>query len=275
MNEVIIAALVIGGLGAVFGIGLAYASKVFAVNVDERITRVKNILPGANCGGCGYAGCDGFAEAVVAGKAKTNACTVGGDVVAIQIAEILGVEPSAVDRRNARVFCCGNCKVSREKYVYTGIDECAAALQLYAGHKACSYGCLGHGDCVRACQFDAISVVNGVAVVAEERCVACEQCVAACPKGLIKMVPSGNRFAVMCQSKDKGPVVKKNCDVGCIGCARCVKACNYGAIAMEGTLSRIDPYKCVNCGECAKVCPTNAIREIKYEEVFKCHFNGF
>jgi len=264
MNEILLAVGVIGGLGLVFGGGLSFASRLFAVKVDERVPLVREVLPGANCGACGYPGCDGFAEAVVSGNAPVNGCPVGGNDVAQKVANILGVESEGVKRKAARVLCNGRCSVSKEKYIYEGLDSCFAAAQLFNGHKACSYGCLGHGDCAKACPFDAIVMVGGIARVIEDRCKACERCVAACPKHLIEMIDKDKKYSVMCMSKDKGAVTRKNCQVGCIGCMRCVKACPEGAIHMEGTLAKIDYNKCTNCGECTKVCPTMAIRVMDF-----------
>ncbi|MBK5653995.1 MAG: RnfABCDGE type electron transport complex subunit B, partial [Rhizobium sp.] len=261
MNEVLTAALVIGGMGAVFGIGLAYASKVFSVEVDERVVKIREVLPGANCGACGFAGCDAFADAVAAGKAKANGCPVGKDVVASGIASVMGVEAGEVERKTARVLCKGDCNVSKEKFSYHGMNDCFAATQVFGGHKSCAYGCLGFGSCVKACPFNAIVITDGVASVIEDRCQACEKCVAACPKKLIEMIPKDKNYSVMCRSEDKGPATKKNCEVGCIGCTKCVKACPFGAISMEGPLAKIDPAKCTNCGECIAVCPTMAIKK--------------
>lgn len=266
MGEVAIAVLVISGLGLIFGIGLSYASKVFAVKVDERVTQIREVLPGANCGACGFAGCDAYADAVVSGKAEVNCCTVGGNAVAGQVGAIMGVKSEGVKRTAARVLCNGRCSVSKEKYAYQGIDDCVAATQLFSGHKACSYGCLGHGNCVKACPFDAIVITGGIARIIEDRCKACGKCIAACPKHLIEMIAKDKKYSVMCRSKDKGAVTKNNCEVGCIGCTRCVKACRYEAISMEGTLAKIDYSKCTNCGECTKVCPTMAIRVMDFDE---------
>ena len=264
MNDILLAVLVISGLGLIFGIGLSYAAKVFAVEVDERIPLVREVLPGANCGACGFPGCDGYADAVVSGSAGVNECPVGGDAVAGQIAGIMGVEAAGIKRTAARVLCNGRCSVSKEKYAYEGIHDCFAAAQLFNGHKACSYGCLGHGNCVKACPFGAIVITGGIARVIEDRCKACEKCVSACPKHLIEIIPKDKKYSVMCRSKDKGAVTKSNCEVGCIGCTRCVKACTFDAIHMEGTLAKIDYDKCTNCGECTKACPTMAIRVMDF-----------
>lgn len=264
MDTILLPALILAGLGIVFGIGLSYASRVFAIKVDERVTLVREVLPGANCGGCGLPGCDAFASAIVEGNADVNGCPVGGQVTSDEISKIMGLEAKSCERMIARILCNGRNTVSKEKYNYYGIDTCSAAAQLFGGHKACTYGCLGHGDCVRACPFNAIRIINGIARVIEDECKACEKCVAACPKALIEMVPASRKIAVLCRSKDKGPVTSKNCQVGCIGCTKCVKTCKQGAISMEGSLAHIDAVKCTNCGDCMEVCPVMAIRKLDY-----------
>lgn len=265
IQEILIAALVLGGMGILFGVGLSYAAKVFAVEVDERVPLVREALPGANCGACGFPGCDGFAAAVVDGRAQPNGCPVGGDPAAEQVSKIMGIQVVCLERHAARVMCNGKCSVSREKYKYQGIEDCFAASQVFGGHKACSYGCLGHGNCMKACPFGAIDIAGGIARIIEDRCKACEKCVAACPKKLIGMVPASKKYSVICKSKDRGPVTKKNCDVGCIGCMKCIKTCPEGAISMDGFLAKIDPDKCTNCDECLKVCPTMAIRKMDWD----------
>jgi Na+-translocating ferredoxin:NAD+ oxidoreductase RNF subunit RnfB len=264
MYQIGISALILGTLGALFGIGLSYAAKVFKVEVDERVEKIREVLPGANCGACGYAGCDAFADGIVFKDASITACTIGGEDVANKIGEIIGKDVGCVERTTARVMCNGRCSVANEKYVYTGMDDCFAASQLFNGHKSCSYGCLGHGNCVKACPFNAIAIVGGVARVIEEQCKSCGLCVETCPKDLIEIVPAAKEHSVMCSSKDKGAITRKNCEVGCIGCTKCVKTCKYGAISMVGTLAKIDYDKCTNCGDCTKVCPTMAIRRMDF-----------
>ncbi|MCX7841476.1 MAG: RnfABCDGE type electron transport complex subunit B [Clostridia bacterium] len=266
IESIVFPTLILGGMGGLFGLGLAYAAKVLSVNEDERVAKIREALPGANCGGCGFPGCDGFAAAVAEGKAAATGCPVGGDALAEQLSEIMGVACERTERKTARVMCNGRCSVAKEKYSYYGIDDCFAASQVFAGHKACSYGCLGHGTCVKACPFNAIVIVGGVARVIEDRCKSCGKCIAACPKKIIEMVTASKKYAVLCRSKDKGPITKKNCDVGCIGCTKCVKACQFEAISMEGPLARIDTEKCTNCGECVKVCPTMAIRKLDWDD---------
>lgn len=262
MNELILATIILGGMGLAFGVGLSIASKIFAIEEDALIVKVRSFLPGANCGACGYPGCDGLAAAIVEGEADVLDCPVGGEAVAAAIAEALGKPMGDFERVVARVLCAGNCEVTRDKFLYDGLRDCFAAAQIFGGYKSCHYGCLGFGNCQRACPFGAIDMVKGVAVINEDKCKACEKCVKACPKLLIEMVPVSKRYLVFCKSKSKGAATKKDCDVGCIGCSRCFKACAYGAITMNGPLAKIDPCLCTNCGECAKVCPTGSIFRI-------------
>lgn len=247
-------------LGVVLGVILTVAAKIFEVKVDPRVEAVREALPGANCGACGEVGCDNFAAAVVAGTQPVNNCRVGGASCAAKLAEIMGVEIDLDAKpKVARVRCKGTCGKSKEKYNYVGMEDCFAAAQVFGGHKACRYGCLGHGNCKRACPFGAIEIVDHVAVIIEDKCQACEKCVAACPKKLIEMVEKEKRYTVGCRSYDKGGEVRKYCEVGCIGCTRCVKACPQQTISMDGALAYIDFRNCINCGECEKVCPTGAI----------------
>jgi electron transport complex protein RnfB len=260
IENIYIPVLILGGLGAVFGVGLSFASKKFAVKVDERIELVRNTLPGANCAACGFSGCDAFAEAVVAGNAQADGCPVGGAATAANIAEIMGVDVVEKAPETARVICRGDCSNSVRKYEYSGISDCAAATVIYGGPLACSYGCVGLGTCKNVCPFDAIVIENGVARIIEEKCTSCGKCVAACPKNIIRLVPRTSHVTVACSSTDKGAVVRKNCKVGCIGCRRCAKVCPVDAISFkDGTLAEIDPEKCTNCGKCIEECPTGSI----------------
>ncbi|EOC99833.1 RnfABCDGE type electron transport complex subunit B [Caldisalinibacter kiritimatiensis] len=259
MNSILSAVLTLGGLGLLFGIGLAIASKVFAVEVDPKVEAIREALPGANCGACGYPGCDGFASAVAAGKAPVNGCPVGGAESAGKIGEIMGVNAEAGEKKVARVKCKGNNSVSKERYEYKGIEDCKAAAMVAGGNKACEYGCLGFGTCVDACNFDAIKIIDGVAVIDPEKCTGCGNCVDACPKSVIEMVPYSQKVFVDCNSKDFGKEVKQSCTVGCIGCQLCVKACPFDAIEFENNLPKINYDKCKNCMLCAEKCPTKAI----------------
>ncbi len=264
ISTLIAPVLVMCGVGAAAGVLLTIAAKIFYVPTDPKADEVREVLPGVNCGACGYVGCDEYAKAVASGEAGINLCVPGGSAVVGNIASIMGAANTTERKiQIARVRCQGNCNRATEKYAYQGINSCSAAAQLFDGHKACPYGCLGHGDCVRACPFDAIDIVNDIAVINEKKCKSCRKCVAACPKQLIEMVDHDIRFTVLCQSQDRGPQVKKYCTVGCIGCTLCVKACPVDAITMKGALAYIDYTKCTNCGACANVCPTNAIIDIE------------
>ncbi len=259
IDKIIAPVLSLGGMGLLFGSLLAYASQKFAVEVDERIPLVSEALPGANCGGCGYAGCGAFATAVVEGKAPVDGCPVGGASVASNVAEIMGVTVDATERKIARVLCNGTNNVAKEKYEYYGAMDCVAASKLGGGPKSCAYGCMGLGTCVKACQFDAIKIENGIAVIDPDKCTACGKCVNACPKSVIELIPESSKTWVMCKSKDKGKDVRALCDTGCIGCKICEKQCKFDAIHVVDNIAIIDYEKCVNCNQCVVKCPKNII----------------
>lgn len=257
--EIINPVLAIGSMGLLFGIGLGVASKKFAVPVDERISEIRDQLPGANCGGCGFAGCDAFAKAVAGGEAKHNGCPVSSPEQQAAIAKILGVENVAGVKKIAIVRCQGTMDKAKQKYIYEGIETCEDAHLVGNGPKGCAYGCLGFGSCEKACPFDAIHIENGLAIVDEEKCVACSACVVTCPRHLIYIGNSNTKYQVQCMSHDKGKGVKAACEVGCIGCGICVKQCEYGAITFDNALATIDAEKCTGCGKCAEKCPTHAL----------------
>lgn len=254
----------LGGLGLVFGALLGYANDKFKVEVDERIPQVRNCLPGANCGGCGFAGCDAYAEAVVTGAAPANKCAPGGAVAVGKISAILGVEASTEEPKVAYVRCKGTPDVAKEKYNYIGLLDCnSAAIAPGGGSKACEFGCLGLGSCVKACEFDALHIVNGVATVDEDKCVACGACINACPKSLIHFVPKKSKVRIECNNKNKGKDVMSACDVGCIGCGICMKNCPKDAIEIIDNIPVFDYSKCVSCGICANKCPKNSIANLR------------
>lgn len=257
--EILFPIIIVGGMGLIFGALLSVASKKFAVKVDERVPKIIDALPGANCGGCGYAGCGAYAEAIVNDGAKTNLCPSGGSSSALKIAEIMGTEALEVVPKVARVMCSGTTNCAKTKYIYVGEIDCHSAMKLGGGPKSCTYGCLGLGSCAKVCDKDAISIVNGVAVVDRDKCGACGQCVAECPKNIIELVNADVSYAVSCKSKDKGKKVKSVCDVGCIGCGICAKVCLAEAITLSDNLAVIDSEKCANCGMCAEKCPQKII----------------
>ncbi|MBE5872553.1 MAG: RnfABCDGE type electron transport complex subunit B [Lachnospiraceae bacterium] len=257
---IITATAIIGVLGLFVGLFLGAAGIRFKVEVDEREEAVLAALPGNNCGGCGYAGCSGLAAAIVKGEAEVNACPVGGEPVGKKIAGIMGVEAGESVRMTAFVKCNGDCDKTTMDYEYTGVEDCAMlSFVPNGGPKTCNHGCLGFGNCVKACPFDAIHVENGVAKVDKEKCKACGKCVAACPKNLIELIPYEAQYAVACSSKDKGPVTMKGCQVGCIGCTLCAKNCPAEAITIENFHAHIDQSKCEKCGVCAEKCPKKTI----------------
>jgi len=260
INNLIYPVISIGGMGLVFGVVLGYANKKFHVPIDPKVPLVREVLPSANCGACGYAGCDAYAAAVVDGYTPLNLCSVGGSPVAEKIGEIMGVSVETSNPQVAFVKCKGTCGVSKEKYEYDGIKDCRqAVIAPGGGPKACANGCLGFASCVRACEFNALHVIDGVAVVYKDNCVACGACIEVCPKDLIEFVPASQEVLIECNSKLKGKSVKENCEVGCIACTMCVKVCPPQAIVMVNNLAVIDFEKCIQCGKCASKCPTKVI----------------
>ena len=259
-----IAAGIIGGISLLIGLLLGFAGRVFAVKTDEREVAIRAALPGNNCGGCGFAGCDALAKAIAAGEAPVNACPVGGSVTGKAIAEIMGVESSAVQRQVAYVRCSGTCDKAKIDYHYYGARDCRQAA-MAPGHagKACAYGCFGFGTCVSVCPQGAIRLHDGVAVVDPDQCISCGKCAAACPQGIIGMRPDNAAVEVCCSSGDFGKDVKAVCSAGCIGCGICQKNCPSGAIQVTDNVARVDHALCTGCGICASKCPVKIIQLLK------------
>lgn len=257
--KILLPVLIFIGLGLLMGALLALASKLFAVKKDEKAEAIKECLPGANCGGCGYSGCDAYAAAVSAGDAPVNKCSVGGAEAASKIAQIMGVDAGAQVRVRAQVMCSGTGEYAKKKYIYEGIDDCVAASKIGGGDKMCKNGCIGLGTCVRACPFDAIVVEDGVAAVDYSKCKGCGICVSACPKGIIKLIPFDAKHWVGCMSVDDGKNTRKVCDVGCISCKLCQKNCPAGAINVDNFVASIDYDKCTGCDICTDKCPRHII----------------
>lgn len=260
IKEVGIATLLVSITGIIIGIFLGIAAKKLEVEVDEKELRVRELLPGNNCGACGFAGCDSLAKAISLGNAKAGACPVASSKIHEQIAQLMGTDAGETEKKVAFVKCAGTCDKTKVKYNYYGIQDCKkAALAPGKGPKQCGYGCTGFGSCVKVCQFDAIHVVDGVAVVDKEKCTSCSLCIKECPNHLIELVPYDTKHYVRCNSLDKGKEVKSGCTIGCIGCMMCTKVCEFDAIKVENNLARIDYSKCTNCGKCAEKCPTKVI----------------
>lgn len=257
-----IATAVVSAVGLIIGLFLGLASKKLEVPVDEKEEQVRSLLPGANCGGCGYAGCDACAKAIASGEAAPNVCPVASHDAKAEIAKLMGGSVEITEKQVAFVKCIGTCDKSKKNSTYYGPKDCKLAAGIGGnGSKGCNYGCMGFGSCVKVCAFDAINIVDGVAVVDKEKCTACGMCTEECPINIIEMVPAKSRTFVSCNSHDKGKDVKTVCDIGCIGCKLCVKACQYDAIHVEDNLAKIDYSKCTNCGACANVCPVKVIKQ--------------
>jgi H+/Na+-translocating ferredoxin:NAD+ oxidoreductase subunit B len=260
-STVYITLIVLAGLGIVFGVALAIVAARFVVKVDPKVEQVRETLPGANCGACGFAGCMGYAEAVVGNPdVAANMCAPGKSPVAEKIAVITGKKAEKVEPKIARVFCQGGASLSQRKFIYTGVRDCTAAVLAAGGDKSCDYGCLGYATCMRACPFDAITMsADNLPQINPDKCTACGKCVAACPKQVIELAQTSKAVVISCHSRDKGIDVKKKCQVGCIACGICVRTCPVNAIKIDNNLARIDHSKCIVCGLCVNKCPTNAI----------------
>ena len=241
---------------------LTLASIFFRVKEDEKAIAIRDCLPGANCGACGYSGCDGYAKALSEGKAQgTNLCVPGGDGTAKEIAAILGVEAADVVEKVAYVACNGTCDVVEKKYDYQGQKTCRTANMAYSGDRHCTYACLGYGDCVKVCPKDAISIDNGIAHVNPRKCIGCGICTRECPNNIIHLINDTTRVVVECSNHDKGANTRKYCSNGCIGCMKCEKSCPNGAIKVVNNLATIDYSLCTGCGMCVEVCPVHCIHE--------------
>ena len=260
MVKILYAVAVLAVMGGVFGAVLAIASKVFAVKTDERLPKLTGALPGANCGGCGFAGCQAYAQAVIDGRAKIGLCAAGGAASAKKMSEIMGVEAVEVEKKVAMVKCRGQNHL--QKGIYEGISDCRSAMFVGGdGPSACPNGCLGFGTCMQVCKFDAIHVVNGAARVDADKCTGCMQCVETCPRKVIIPVTYNTDIVVACSNQERGANTRKVCDIGCVGCHLCEKICEYDAIHVVNNLATVDYSKCVSCGSCAAVCPRHLISD--------------
>ena len=267
----LIAIVIVAILALVAGLILAVCSVAFAVETDPLVEELRAVLPGSNCGACGFSGCDGYAEAIAHKGAKPGLCAPGGEATLKEISRLSGRTSELV--RNVAFVHCGGCdSVAPKAFPYKGLTSCRAAAQVYGGDKLCPYGCLGYGDCVAVCEYDAISIKDGIAIVNSEKCYGCGKCATACPKQivtLLSMKPAGEHptpqdipAAVACRSHAKGAQVRAVCSAGCIGCMKCTKVCETGAITVENFLAKIDSTQCIGCGKCASSCPVGCIHPI-------------
>ncbi|QSX07280.1 RnfABCDGE type electron transport complex subunit B [Sedimentibacter sp. zth1] len=263
---------VLGALGLVFGIVLGIAGKIFEVKVDPKVAKIRELLPGANCGACGFPGCDGMSKAMASGEMPATGCPVSNADAVKKISEVLGVEAVSGEKMVAKVLCKGCEGKAVKKFDYDGIKDCKAAMIVQGGDKLCAQGCLGYGSCVKVCDFDAIKVVNGVAVVDKEKCTSCGKCIEECPKHIIELVPYKQEVIVECKNTDFGKAVKEECKVGCIGCKMCERSCPFGAIKVENNIAKIDYTKCKQCLVCVAKCPTGAISG-QLDKRVKAHIN--
>jgi Na+-translocating ferredoxin:NAD+ oxidoreductase RNF subunit RnfB len=267
MNTILLAILSVTGIGVICAVVLAVASKLMAVKTDERADSLREALPGANCGACGFAGCDGYASALAEDDGvKTNLCVPGGDAVSKQLSEILGVAFEDVEEKVAIVHCCGDYSATRDRVEYQGIETCAA-VKLYGGKGVCSYGCFGYGDCAKACPNGAICIENGIARVDPRRCSGCGLCAKTCPNQIITVEKDTIKTAVLCSNKDAGAVTRKKCSRGCIACKKCERECPAQAIVVVDNHAKIDYDKCTHCGHCAEACPVKCIVVCDYSGI--------
>ena len=262
MEAIFSAVLPVSIIGLICAAVLVIASKVMAVKENEKIPKIRECLPGANCGACGYAGCDGYAKALAEGGTATNLCVPGGDAVSKNLSAVLGVEFQDVVEKVAVVHCSGDCNSTKDAVRYVGIESCAAAKQIFGSKGACSYGCMGLGDCVKACPSNAVCVENGIAHIDTRLCTGCGVCTKTCPNGVISLTADVERVIVACNNKDKGALTRKACTSGCIGCKKCERVCAQSAIKVVDNLAVIDYDKCPECGDfgiCARECTAGCI----------------
>ena len=260
IQAILIAVGAVTALGILCSGLLVIAAKYFHVPVDERQIKARACLPGANCGACGFTGCDGYAKALASGEeTRTNLCVPGADAVAKQLSDVLGLEYADVIEKVATIHCGGDCNQAGRRADYQGMQSCAAANLFYTGSGKCPVGCIGLGDCARACPNGAICIENGIAHVDTRKCTGCGICAKTCPHHLIDVMPDVERVLVTCSNTEKGADTRKACTHGCIGCKKCEKNCPTGAITVVENLARIDYSKCIKCDTCAKNCPTGCI----------------
>ena len=263
MEKILIPVAVVSGIACLLAIVLTIAHRFMSSETNEKEKLLFDALPGANCGGCGFPGCEAYAKALASGTTdNTGLCAPGKKQVAERLADVLGTSAGEVKDQKAFVRCGGDCNHNKPAREYKGISSCAARNIVFGGEKACTQGCLGGGDCAAVCPADAIYIENCIARVNTQKCIGCGACVTVCPNRIIALVDTASKAAVACSNIDKGAVTRKKCDVGCIACLKCQKICPADAIVIKDNLSRIDYEKCIRCGQCAEVCPVKCIAKI-------------
>ena len=269
MSDTVFAIILVTGIGLVAALGLALASRFMSVPVDKKAQDIEKILPGANCGACGFSGCSGYASAISKSNAPTNLCAVGGEKTAKEIADYLGISAEKAEKKVSCVMCSGCKDAALDKALYQGLDSCKSVKALFGSSKICRFGCIGFGDCVKVCDFNAIKVENGVARVSYENCVACGKCIDACPQKLIEFVPFSEKAVVRCSNTDKGGTTRKACTNGCIGCRMCERVCESGAVKVVDNRAVVDYSKCTGCMKCVEVCKVGCIGALLKDPVKK------
>lgn len=270
--SIIIPVAAVTVIGIICGVMLVVASKFMAVPEDETFLAVRECLPGANCGACGYAGCDGYAHALADGEITNTAlCVPGGSEASSNVAVALGVEAAEAVRKVAYIACCGSSENVDHRHEYVGIRSCSAANLLFAGDSLCAYGCLGYGDCMSVCPNGAIHIKDSLAKIDLDLCTGCGLCAKKCPNHLIHIVPENVRFIIDCSNHDKGANTRKSCKAGCIGCKKCERECPSGAITVVDNLAVIDHEKCTNCGHCKEICTTGCISKVFFDRPYPPH----
>jgi Na+-translocating ferredoxin:NAD+ oxidoreductase RNF subunit RnfB len=259
-DDIFIPVLIVTLVGLLAGLILAVFSHFFEVQEDERTKAILEILPGANCAGCGFVGCEEYAKQLTEGKAKSNLCAPGGAKTAAIISKLLGIEVEGVESKIAYVRCQGSRNEDRNKLIYEGVQSCSGVSMYYGGTDYCTYGCVGYGDCVAVCRFGAIAIRDGLAIVNQDKCTGCGTCITACPKGIIALTLKDKRARLLCNNKDKGGITKSICAEGCLGCSKCVRVCDSKAITVVDNMAIIDNSLCTACGKCVEVCPEKVIK---------------
>ena len=257
--QIIYAVTSLSFAGLLLGLIVAAAAKYLTVEHESRIPLITGVLPGANCGGCGFVGCADYAAAIVNGGAPIGLCHVAGSAAAKSIADIMDTREEYTKPLRAVVLCCGVAQSAKVRYNYHGDADCVGANLLGGGPKACQFGCIGYKTCVKACPFNAIDIKDGVAVI-NENCTACGVCLSACPKKLIKLVPRDTEYTVKCVATHKGRELRDKCTAGCIACGICERSCPTGAMSINNNIAAINYEKCAKCGKCAEQCPTETVK---------------